>query len=300
MPAKVAEAKVALIASPLEVTKTQVKSKIKITDSAQMNAFGTSERESLKKLADAVIAAGANVLLCQKGIADAVQFYLAKAGVLAVDDVKEKDMKYAAKALHATIVNKTEDLTAADLGYAALVAEKEDANLITISGCKNPKAITILLRGSTNYLIDELERAVVDGTSVVADAMEDGTFVVGGGAIETELILKLREYAESVGGRVQIPIEAFASVFESIPLTLAENSGYNPLDKLVALKSAHSNGEKNTGLNVYTGEIVDMFEAGVIEPLRVKKQAIQSAAETASLLIRVDDMMITQNRAPGQ
>ena len=300
MPSKVVEAKVALIASPLEVTKTQVKSKIKITDAAQLNAFGASERESLKKLADAVIAAGANVLLCQKGIADAVQFYLAKAGILAVDDVKEKDMKYAAKALNATIVNKTEDLTSADLGYAALVVEKEDANLITLSGCKNPKAITILLRGSTDYLIDELERAVIDGTSVVADAMEDGTFVVGGGAIETELLLKLRDYAESVGGRVQIPLEAFANVFEAVPLTLAENSGYNPLDKLVALKSAHANGNKYAGLNVYTGEIVDMFEAGVIEPLRVKKQAIQSAAETASMLIRVDDMMITQNRAPGR
>ena len=239
------------------------------------------------------------MLLCQKGIADPVLYYLAKAGVFAVQDVKEKDLKYAARALSAQIVNKVTDLSADDLGYAALVEEEDDAELVTFSGCENPKAITILLRGSTDYLIDELERAVVDGTSVVADAMEDGTFVVGGGAVEIELSLRLREYAASVGGRVQLAIDAFANAFESVPLTLAENSGFNPLDKLVDLRTAHAKGGKHMGLNVFSGEVVDMFEAGVIEPARVKRQAIQSAAETAVLLIRVDDMMVTQTKAPG-
>lgn len=299
MPKKVANAKVALVAQPLEITKTQVKAKIKINTADQLNAFGAQEREALRQLAEAVAASGANVLLCQKGISDPVLFYLAKAGVFAIQDVPEKDMKYAARALSARIVNKVSDLTADDLGNAALVEEDDDAELVTFSGCENPKAITILLRGSTDYLLDELERAVVDGTSVVADAIEDGTFVVGGGAVEIEVSHRLREYAASVGGRVQLAIDAFADAFESVPLTLAENSGFNPLDKLVDLRTAHAKGGRYMGLNVFTGEVVDMLEAGVIEPARVKRQAIQSAAETAVLLIRVDDMMITQSRPPA-
>ena len=186
MPRKVSKAKVALVAMPMEITKTQVKAKIKITDAEQITAFGEQEREALKKLADAVINSGANVLFCQKGIADAVQFFLAKHGVYAIEDVPENDLKYAARALHANIVNKPEDLTAKDLGIAETVEEDSDVDITRISGCKNPKTITILLRGSSDYLLDELERAVVDGTRVVMDAIEDGTYVVGGGAVETE------------------------------------------------------------------------------------------------------------------
>jgi thermosome len=298
MPRKVAKAKVAMISTPMEITKTQVKAKIKISTAEQISAFGEQERETLKKLADAVIGKGANVLLCQKGIADPVQFFLAKAGILAVEDVPEKDMKYAARALHASIVNKPEDLTEKDLGHADLVEEDNDIDIVRISGCKNPKTITILLRGSTDYLLDELERAVVDGTSVVMDAIEDGTYVVGGGAIETELLMKIRDYAETVGGRVQLAIEAYASAYESIPRTLAENSGYNPIDKLVELKNAHAKGKKTAGLNVYTGNVIDMLAEGVLEPLRSKRQSIQSASETAVMLVRVDDMMITQAKKP--
>jgi thermosome len=294
MPKKIAKAKVALVAMPLEITKTQVKAKIKITSAEQVNAFSEQEREALKKLADAIIDSGANVLLCQKGIADAAQFYLAKAGVLALEDVPEKDMKYAARALHASIVNKPESLTAKDLGFADLVEEDDDGKVTRISGCKNPKTITILLRGTSDYLLDELERAVVDGTRVVMDAMEDGTYVVGGGAIETELLMKIRDYAQTVGGRVQMAIEAYATAYESIPRALAENSGFNPIDKLVELKNVHSKGKKNAGLNVFEGKVVDMLAEGVIEPLRSKRQSIQSASETAVMLIRVDDMMITQ------
>jgi thermosome len=299
MPRKVQKAKVALVSTPLEITKTQVKAKIKISTAEQINAFSTQEREALKKLADLIIDSGANVLLCQKGISDIAQFYLAKAGVLAIEDVPEKDMKYAARALNANIVGKPESLTAKDLGTASLVEEDNDGKVTTISGCKNPKTTTILLRGTSDYLLEELERAVVDGTRVVMDAMEDGTYVVGGGAVETELLMKIRDYAQTVGGRVQIALEAYAAAYESIPRTLAENSGFNPIDKLVELKNVHSKGKKNAGLNVYEGKVVDMLAEGVIEPLRSKRQSIQSASETAIMLIRVDDMMITQQGGKG-
>ena len=294
MPKKISKAKVALVGTPLEITKTQVKAKIKISTAGQVTAFSEQEREALKKLADAIIASGANVLLCQKGIADAAQFYLAKAGILAIEDVPEKDMKYAARALNGTIVSKPDALSAKDLGSADLVEEDTDGNVTRISGCKNPKTLTILLRGTSDYLLDELERAVVDGTRVVMDAMEDGTYVVGGAAVETELLMKIREYAQTVGGRVQIAIEGYAAAFESIHRALAENSGFNPIDKLVELKNVHSKGKKNAGLNVYEGKVVDMLAEGVIEPLRSKRQSIQSASETAIMLIRIDDMMITQ------
>ncbi|MDD1690735.1 MAG: thermosome subunit [Methanoregula sp.] len=300
MPKKIAKAKVALIGTPLEITKTQVKSKIKISTVDQVNAFSIQEREALKKLADAIINSGANVLLCQKGISDIAQFYLAKAGVLAIEDVPEKDMKYASRALNATIVGKAEALTAKDLGVADLVEEDKEGKVTRISGCKNPKTTTILLRGTSDYLLDELERAVVDGTRVVMDAMEDGTYVVGGGAVETEILMKIREYAQTVGGRVQLAIEAYAAAYESIPRALAENSGFNPIDKLVELKNVHSQGKKNFGLNVYEGKVIDMLAEGVIEPLRSKRQTIQSASETAAMLIRVDDMMITQSRPAGR
>ncbi|MGD0534141.1 MAG: thermosome subunit alpha [Methanoregula sp.] len=296
MPKKVTGASVALIATPMEITKTQVKSKIKITMADQLAAFSGQERDTLKKLADSVVNSGANVVLCQKGIADPVQFYLAKHGVYAVEDVPEKDLKYAARALSANIVNKPEDLTAKDLGHAEAVEEDNDMEITRISGCKNPKTVSILIRGTSDYLLDELERAVVDGTRVVMDAIEDGTYVVGGGAVETELLMKIRDYAETVGGRVQLAIEGYATAFETIPRTLAENSGYNPIDKLVALKNAHAKGEKTAGLNVYTGEVIDMLDEGVLEPLRSKRQSIQSASETAIMLTRIDDMMITQSK----
>ena len=283
----------------MEITKTQVKAKIKITTAGQVSAFSEQERDTLRKLADSVINAGANVVLCQKGIADPVQFFLAKYGVYAVEDVPEKDLKYAARALNANIVNKPEDLTAKDLGHAGVVEEDNDMDITRISGCRNPKTVSILLRGTSDYLLDELERAVVDGTRVVMDAIEDGTYVVGGGAVETELLMKIRNYAETVGGRVQLAIEGYATAFETIPRTLAENSGYNPIDKLVALKNAHAKGEKTAGLNVYTGEVIDMLKEGVLEPLRSKRQSIQSASETAIMLIRIDDMMITQSKNPA-
>ncbi|MDD1674364.1 MAG: thermosome subunit, partial [Methanomicrobiales archaeon] len=233
MPRKIEKGKVALIATPLEITKTQVKAKIRITAASQMAAFDQQEKDALHQMANRIIESGANIVLCQKGIADPVQFFLAKHGVMAIEDVKEKDLKYAARALSATIVNKVDDLKSSDLGSCASAEEIEGTDLVKFSGCKNPKAVTILLWGGTQVLIDELERAVYDGIRVVMDAMEDGEFVAGGGSVETELLLRIREYAASVGGRIQLAIEAYATAFESIPKQLAENSGFNPIDKLV-------------------------------------------------------------------
>lgn len=299
MPSEVKDARVALIAQPLEVTKTQVKSKIKITTSEQMKAFSEQERESLQKLAETIVTSGANVVLCQKGIADAVQYYLAKHGVYAIEDVNEQDMKFAARALCGSIVNKPEELNEATLGHAEATEEIPDTDMTAISGCENPKAVTILLRGTSQLLVDELERAVYDGTRVIQDTIEDNKAVAGGSSVEIELQMRIRDHAATFGGRIQLAIEAFADAFAVIPRTLAENSGLDPIDKIVALRKAHSDGDKYSGLNVYTGEIVDMQEAGVIEPARVKIQAIKSATETATLLIRVDDMMVTQSGHPS-
>ncbi len=299
MPKRITNAKVALVQKELEIKKTEVKSKIKISSTEQMEAFAEQERSALKEMADAVAKSGANVLLCQKGIADAAQFYLAKAGILAIEDVPESDLKFAARSLGATIVTKAEDLKKSDLGSAEKAEQLDDAEMVVISGSKNPKTVTILLRGSTYYLVDELERAVVDATRVVMDAMEDGQFVPGGGAVESELAVRLRDYAVKVGGREQIAIEAYADAFTAVPITLAENSGYHPIDKLVELKKAHAEGKKNFGLNVYTGKLVDMQKEGVIEPIRCKRQAIQSSEEAVEMLLRVDDMMVSQSGRGG-
>lgn len=299
MPKAIKGAKIALVSSQLEIRKTEVKAKIKISSTEQVEAFSEQEREALKAMADKVISTGANVLLCQKGIADAAQYFLAKAGVLAIEDVPEKDMKFAARALNATIANKVDDLTKSMLGTAEGAEEIEETEMTKIYGAKNPKTVTILLRGTSRYLVDELERAMVDATRVVMDTMEDGKYVPGGAAIETELMVRLREYAATVGGREQIAIEAYADAFAAIPITLAENSGMNPIDKLVELKASHAKNKKNFGLNVFTGQAVDMVSEGVIEPLRCKRQAIQSSAEAVEMLLRVDDMMVSRNDAPS-
>ncbi len=299
MPKKISGAKVALVSNPLEIKKTEVKSKIKINNTEQMDAFAQQERDALKTMADAVVASGANVLLCQKGIADAAQYYLAKAGVLAIQDVPEKDFKFAARGLNAKIIQKAVDLTPDMLGKADGAEQIDEGEMVKIYGVKDAKLVTILLRGTTTYLLDELERAMEDATRVVMDTMEDGKYVPGGAAVESELVVKLREYATTVGGREQIAIEAYSDAFTAIPVALAENSGFNAIDKLVELKAAHSAGKKTMGLNVITGKLVDMQEEGVIEPLRCKKQAIQSSCEAVEMLLRVDDMMVSRSNAPG-
>jgi len=295
MPKRLEGARIAMLSQALAVTKTQVKSKIKITSSEQMEAFSEQENETLRGIAEAVVASGANTLFCGKGIADAVQYYLAKANIIAIQDVPDSDMKRLARAVGATIVSKPEDLTEGMLGEAGLIEEMKDITITKITECKNPSTVSILLKGTSQIFVDELERAVYDATRVVMDALEDGEFVVGGAAIDVEMMMQINEFAAMQEGRTQLAIEAFARMFEVIPYTLAENSGFDQIDKMVALKRAHANGENHAGLNVFTGEIVDMYAEGVIEPARVKRQAIMSATETAALIIRVDDMMISKN-----
>ncbi len=294
MPKKIKGVKAAFIANPLEITKTQTKSKIKITSHEQLAAFSQAERETLRAMAEKFVENGINVVLCQKGIADPVQYYLGENGIYALEFVAEKDLKYAAKALGGQIVNKPDDLTADVIGTAGNLEMLEDIEMTKLSGCKNPNAVTILLRGSSQHLVDELERAIEDAKRVVQDVVEDGAYTIGGGSVETELSLRLREYAASEGGRVQLAIEGYAKAFEIIPKTLAENSGFDTVDKVIDLRQAHATGQKYAGLDVFTGKVVDMKAEGVVEPKRVKRQAIQSASETAMLLIRVDDMMISK------
>ena len=294
MPKKIKGVKAAFIANPLEITKTQTKSKIKITSHEQLEAFSLAERETLRAMAEKFVENGVNVVLCQKGIADPVQYYLGENGIYALEFVAEKDLKYAAKALGGQIVNKPEDLTPEVIGTAGNLEMLEDLEMTKLSGCKNPNAVTILLRGSSQHLVDELERAIEDAKRVVQDVVEDGAYTIGGGSVETELSLRLREYAASEGGRVQLAIEGYAKAFEIIPKTLAENSGFDTVDKVIDLRQAHATGQKYAGLDVFTGNVIDMKAEGVVEPKRVKRQAIQSASETAMLLIRVDDMMISK------
>jgi thermosome len=293
MPKKVKDAKIALIADDLEVKKTKTDAEISIKTPDQLRVFLDEEERILKSIADKIIATGANVVICQKGIEDLVQHYLAKAGILAVRRVKESDMKLVAKATGANIVSSIEDLTKADLGFAGLVEEKKTGteNMIYITQCKNPKSVTILVRGGTQHIIDELERAIQDGLRVVEAAIEDEKVVAGGGAPEVELALRIREYASKLTGREQLAVLAFADAMEIIPKTLAENSGLDPIDTLVDLRASHEVGNKTFGLNVYTGKPMDMKEAGVIEPLRAKTQAVLSATEAASMILRIDDVI---------
>jgi len=293
MPKKVTNAKIALINDALEVKKTETDAKINITSPDQLYAFLEQEEKMLQEMVEQVAATGANVVFCQKGIDDLAQHYLAKAGVLAVRRVKKSDMEKLAKATGAKIVTNVRDLTSEDLGYAELVEERKVAgeNMIFVEGCKNPKAVTILIRGGTEHVVDEVERALEDAIKVVKDIVEDGTIVAGGGASEIELAIKIDEYAKEVGGKEQLAIEAFAEALKVIPRTLAENAGLDPVDVLVKVTAAHKDKGSTIGVDVFAGEPADMLERGVIEPLRVKKQAIKSASEAAIMILRIDDVI---------
>jgi thermosome len=293
MPKTMKNARIALINSALEIEKTEVDAKIEITAPEQLKSFLEEEEKMLKDMVAKVEASGANVLFCQKGIDDLAQHYLAKRGILAARRVKESDMKQLASATGGKILMSLEEVRPEDLGYAGLVEERKigGEEMIFVEECKNPKAVSILLRGGTEHVVDELERGVNDALRVVVCAMEDGKYVAGGGAAEIELALKLRDYAASVGGREQLAIQAFADAIEVIPRSLAENAGLDPIDMLVALRSAHERGEKSAGLDAFKGEPTDMLKAGVIEPLRVKTQAISSGTESATMILRIDDVI---------
>ncbi|MEM1659290.1 MAG: thermosome subunit beta [Candidatus Jordarchaeales archaeon] len=296
MPKRVKDAKIALVDAPLEVEKTEFDAEIRITDPSQMKLFLEEEQKILKSMVDKVKASGANVLFCQKGIDDLAQHFLAKAGILAVRRVKKSDMEKLAKATGAKIVTSFDDLSPDVLGEAGLVEEVKigEDKVVYVRECKNPKAVTIVVRGGTEHVVDEAERALNDALCVVRNAIEDQKYVAGGGAAEVEVARQLRKYAESVGGKEQLAIEAFADAVEIVPKTLAENSGHDPLDALVALRAEHDKGKKTYGLNIQTGKPDDMLKLGVLEPLRVKKHAIKSASEAASMILRIDDVIASK------
>ncbi|MHB8164171.1 MAG: thermosome subunit alpha [Methanoregula sp.] len=302
MPKIVKDAKILLLNAALEYKKTEVNAKINISSPGQAQAFLEGEEQMVHDMVDKVIKSKANVVICQKGIDDVAQHYLTKAGILAVRRVKKSDVENLARATGANIVNSVDTITAKDLGTAGLVEEKTISNddMIYISKCKNPKAVSIIVRGGTEHVVDELERAIHDALMVVSVVVSGKKIVPGGGAPETELSLRLRQYAATVGGRNQLAIEAFASAMEIIPRVLAENAGLDPIDMLVDLRAAHESGKKAYGLDVIAGKPADMLKAGVVEPLRVKTQAISSAAEAAVMILRIDDVIASSKAAgPG-
>jgi len=293
MPKRIENAKILLVDAALEVKETETDAKIRITDPEMLQKFIEQEEKMIKDMVDKIVEAGANVVFCQKGIDDIAQYYLAKAGVLAVRRVKKSDMEKLSKATGAKILNDLRDVKPEDLGEADLVEEKKvgEDKMVFVTGCKNPKAVTILVRGGTEHVVEEIARGIEDAVRVVGVALEDGKVVAGAGAPEIEVSLRLKEWAPTLGGREQLAVEAFATALEIIPKTLAENAGIDPSDVLVELKSAHEKGDKYAGVCVETGKIIDMKEAGVIEPLRVKKHAIESATEVAVMILRIDDVI---------
>jgi thermosome len=302
MPKKVENAKIALVDSALEVKKTEIDAKIEITDPSQLHAFLDEEENMLKKMVQIVKKSGANVLFCQKGIDDLAQHYLSKEGVYAVRRVKKSDMEKLAKATGANLVTKLDDLNKDDLGDAKLVEEKKIAEdrMTFVTGCKNPKAVSVLIRGGTEHVVDEIDRSLNDAISVVSVAIEDGKVVTGGGSAAMELAMRLREYAASVGGREQIAIDAFASAMEVVPTALSENAGLDPIDVLIELRSAHKAGKKYAGINVFTGKVVDMKKERVLEPIRVGRQAVSSATDAAVMILRIDDVIASKGGAGGK
>ncbi len=303
MPKRIEKAKIALLNAALEVKKTEISAEIRIHDPTQMKAFLDQETRMLKDMVEKVKTAGANVLICQKGIDDLAQHFLAKEGIMAANRAKESDMEKLAKATGGKIISKLDDLKAKDLGVAGLVEERKIGNdkMIFIEKCKDPKSVTVLIRAGLEKMIDEAERAIHDALSVVADVIEHNKVVAGGGAVEAEIAKELRGYATEVGGREQLAIEAFADSVEAIPKTLAENAGLNTIDILVAIRSAHQKKKGGTmGVDVFSGGVTNMLEKGVIEPVRVKQQALKSAAEVASMILRIDDVIAaTKPKAEG-
>jgi thermosome len=304
MPKTVKNAKIALIDAALEIKKTEIDAKIEITSPDQLQSFLDQEEKMLKDMVDKIQKTGANVVFCQKGVDDLVQHYLAKAGIMAARRVKESDLKMLAKATGARVSTSLDELTKADLGIAGMVEERKigDESMIFVEKCKDPKAVSLILRGGTEHVVDELERAVHDALRVVGIVVEDKKYVAGGGSTEVELALRLKEFASTVGGREQLAIEAFAEAMEVIPRTLAENAGLDPIDVIVDLRSKHEGKKgdgKTFGINVFTGEAVDMKKAGVIEPLRVKTQAISGASEVAVMILRIDDVIAASKLSGG-
>jgi len=287
----------------MEIKKTEIDANIEITNPDQLQAFLDQEEKMIKNMADKIINSGANVLICQKGIDDMAIHFLAKAGIYAVRRASESDMKKIAKATGAKIITNLKEISKEDLGYAGAVEERKVGNdeFTYIMECKNPKAVTILVRGGTEHVTNEIERAVSDAVGDVAAALKDGKVVAGAGASEVELALGLRKYADSLSGREQLAVNAFADAMEVIPRTLVENAGLDPIDTLTDLKAAHAKKQKWAGIDVFSGKVMDAWKRGVIEPLKIKTQAISSASEVAVMILRIDDVIASsgsKDKAP--
>ena len=293
MPKIVKNAKIALLDTALEVKETETDAEIRITKPEELKAFLQEEERMIKEMVDKIVKVGANVVFCQKGIDDLAQHYLAKAGVLAVRRVKRSDMEKLAKATGARIVTNIDDLSEKDLGYAELVEEKRvgGENMVFVRGCKNPKAVTILSRGGTEHVVDEIDRSVEDAIGAVCSALELGAFVAGGGAPEVEAAVTIRKEAQKYSGREQLAILAFADALESIPKAIAENAGLDAIEIILKLRAAHEQGKINYGVDIDRGDVGDMLEKGVLDPLKVKLQVITSATEAAEMILRIDDII---------
>lgn len=297
MPKSIKNPKIALIDAAFEVKKTEIDAKIQITDPSKLNDFLIEEENMLRRMVEKVKEVGANVVFCQKGIDDLAQHFLAKEGIYAARRVKKSDMEKLAASTGANIINKISELDKSDLGAAGLVEVKKvgDNDMTYVSDLKDAKSVTILIRGGTKHVVDEIERSLIDAWSVVKVAIEDGMMVTGGGSTAVEIAMQLRSYAQSVGGREQIAIDAFASAMESIPTTLAENAGLDPIDILIEMRKQHKAGNKYAGLNPFSGKVEDMFALNVIEPYRIGKQAINSATDAAVMILRIDDVIASRS-----
>jgi thermosome len=301
MPHQIPKPKIALLDSSLEIKKTEVDAKIQIRDPSQLQAFLDEEEATLRGMVDSVVKSGANVVFCQKGIDDLAQHYLAKAGIYTVRRVKKSDMEKLAKATGGEVVTDLSDLNKSMLGSAGEVELRQigDDKMTFVTGCKKAAAVSILLRGGTEHIVDEMERSLHDALSVVGVALEDGRISAGGGASAIEIALRLRDYAATVGGREQMAIDAFANAIEIIPKTLAENAGLDSINAILDLRQAHKKGQKHAGLNVHSGKVINMMDAEVIEPLRVGTQAIESATEAAVMVLRIDDVIAARAGSGG-
>lgn len=303
MPSMKKEAKILLTDVALEVKNPEAEAKISVSTPEQLESFILSEERYLKDMTDKIVSSGANVVFCQKGIDDVAQYYLAKAGIFAVRRVPRSDMEMIARATSGVIISNLHDVSQEQFGYADMVEElkKGDEALTYIKGCKNPKAVTIVIRGGTSHVLDEIERAIRDGLGDVVSAINSGKVVAGGGAIEMEVAKRLRAYAKTIGGREQLAIEEFANTLEAIPEALAENAGLDPIDVLAELRKRHEANETNAGLNLYGDNLIEnTFAAGIIEPLKVKTQAISSASEFAAMILRIDDVLVSDSGSAGK
>ncbi len=296
MPERIENAKIALLDCALEIKNLDRETRISISSPEQLQSFMAQEEEFITKMINKIMESGANVVICQKGIDDIAQFYLAKKGIYAIRRVAKTDMQKISRATGGKIISSLKDLSSTELGFAELVEEKKrgDDGFTYITGCNNPKSVTILLRGGTEHVADEIERAVRDALGDVSSVVRDQRIVAGGGAIEIEISKRLRIFAQTLKGREQIAVGEFASALEFIPTTLAENAGLDPLDILTELRVNHESGNKNFGLNLFSGRIEDTMIKGIIEPLKVKKQAISSASDVAIMILRIDDVIASR------